>query len=92
MARFVRNLGAKKRGNEKIVENLGREELFQAEYLCMGSFQEGLHQQNDYQQLVRELRVYEDDGISRARGRLNRSDLPQETKNHILLPRYHKFT
>ena len=30
--------------------------------------------------------------ILRARGRLNRSDLPQETEDPILLPRYHEFT
>ena len=90
--RFVRNLSAKRRGSEKIVGNLGREELFHAESLWIRSVQESLKQQKNYQQLVRELRVYEDDGILRARGRLNRSDLPQETKNPILLSRYHKFT
>ena len=67
-----------------MTRNIGREELSYAESLWIRSVQEELKQQKNYQQLMRELRVYEDDGILRARERLNRSDLPQEKKSYLV--------
>ena len=54
--------------------------------------QSELRQQKTYGQLQRQLQIYENEGILRCKGRLAESDLPEEAKNPIVLPRDNRLT
>ncbi len=63
-----------------------------AELLWIKSAQTSLKGQTSFCLLEKELRLYEENGVFRAKGsRFSRSDLPDDTANLVLLPRNHGF-
>ena len=92
VVRFTRNVRAKQRGESRTIGAFGRNELLEAEALWIKFAQNDLRQQDNYRQVVNQLRLIEKNGILRCQGRLGQSDLDTETVTPILLPREHKLT
>ena len=92
VVRFTRNVRAKQRGESRTIGAFGRNELLEAEALWMEFAQNDLRQQDNYTQVVNQLRLIEKNGILRCQGRLGQSDLDTETVTPILLPREHQLT
>ena len=88
--RFVRNLSAKR--GERVSGMLQVSELIKAELSWVKVAQTKLRQQSNYQQLVRELKLVEINEILLCHGRLGSSDLSDEARNPIILPKEHGLT
>ena len=90
---FIRDLRFRIGGDRKVSSSgLGRGELLDAEKLWVKSAQIELRDQSNFQQLEKQLRLFEEEGILKCRGRLSESDLGEDTKYPIILPRDHRLT
>ena len=92
VCRFIRNLKAKRTGEEIIVEPLTVPEIMLAERFWIMEVQAELQNESKYNLLVQQLGIEENQGILRCRGRLENADLEMEGKFPIILPRKHRFT
>ena len=88
--RFVRNLSAKR--GERVTGMLQVSELSKAELSWVKVVQSKLRQQSNYQQLVRELKLVEINEILLCHRRLKNSDLSEEARKPIILPKEHGLT
>lgn len=94
VGRFIRNLRSMILGDDKRISSssLEREELLEAERLWIRAVQIELREQNNFQQLERQLQLFEEEGILKCRGRLSESDLVDEAKYPIILPKDNRLT
>ncbi|XP_048580427.1 uncharacterized protein LOC116614572 [Nematostella vectensis] len=92
VGRFVNNLRLGLKGETIVTGALTIDELTSAELLWVKAAQSELRSAKHYKDLVKDLGVQECDGVLRCAGRLGNSQLENDTKNPILLPRGHKFT
>ena len=90
--RFVKNAHSNQRQTVKTKGRLKREELFQAEGEWLKATQAELKGQENFQHLVSELGLVENNGILRCVGRLVNSDLEVDARRPIILPRDHAYT
>ena len=90
--RFIHNLRAKQKGVLRKNGELSRGEIIGAERVWILAAQAKLKNQDNYADLVKELRIVEYNGLLKCRGRLNNSDLSLEGKQPIILPRDHCLT
>ena len=90
--RFLFNLQAAKNGPERRVGELERSEMADAEREWIVRSQEELKKGRNYEDLARKLKLRDDNGILRCSGRLQNSDLEQETQYPVIIPRDHHFT
>ena len=95
--RFIRNAKNKAKTNQKVLKHVTAEEIDKAEMLWIKYLQRKHYltpngQLNEKQKQNQLNPSVYADGIIRLNGRLANSDLPQETKSPILLPREEHFT
>ena len=90
--RFIKNVKARKTGNEPKTGKQDAQEIFEAEKLWIKEAQEELQKQARYKNLVIQLGIFEDGKILRCKGRLGNSDLELESKYPIILPGEYRFT
>lgn len=93
VSRFVRNLRSRI-GDDRTSNSsgLGRDELLEAERLWIRAVQIELIEQNNFEQLESQLRLFEEGGVLKCRGRLSESDLVEDAKYPIILPRDKRLT
>ena len=90
--RFANNSRASRLGKMKVSGSLSVRELIDSEGILIVSAQNKLRKQPNFQQLVNGLGLKSEDGILRCQGRLLNSDLEDECRKPIILPREHQFT
>lgn len=87
--RLVFNLKA--RSDARKTDRLSKAEIWEAELIWIKAIQAEMKETSNYGNLVRELRLVENDGIIRCVGRLSNSDLEFEARQPILLPKASKL-
>ena len=93
ISRFIRYLRSRIGSDRRVSSSgLGRGELLDAEKLWIKAAQIELRDQSNFQQLEKQLRLFEKEGILKCRGRLSESDLVEDAKYLIILPRDHRLT
>ena len=92
VSRFVRNLKVSVEGAERQTERLSREELLKAERAWIKAAQAEMRKQENFQQLEKRFQLFEEDGVLKCKGRLAESDLAEETKYPIILPKDNRLT
>ena len=91
--RFISNLRKKIRHQDRMVGPLLFSEVRRAEFLWIKSAQRSLKNGPQPSKLKNQLDVFEaEDGLMRCGGRLDKSEVPYETKHPVLLPRDHELT
>ena len=90
--RFLRNLKAGKQGEDKQFGELSVHELVEAERVWIKEAQTKLKTDEKYAQFSVSLRLKEEEGILRCRGRLKNSDLEFDNRYPIILPKEHRLT
>ena len=90
--RFINNARPDQDQTFKRRGRLKREELVQAEGEWLKAAQADLRRQGNFQNLVSELGLIENDRILRCVGRLINSDLEVDVRRPIILPRDHAYT
>ena len=90
--RFIKNARPDQDQTVKRKGRLKREELVQAEGEWLKAAQADLRRQGNFQHLVSELGLVENDRILRCVGRLVNSDLEVDARRPIILPRDHAYT
>ena len=90
--RFIKNARPDQDQTVKRKGRLKREELVQAEGEWLKAAQADLRRQGNFQHLVSELGLVENDRILRCVGRLVNSDLEVDVRRPIILPRDHAYT
>ena len=92
--RCVQTLISKIRENQATptTGRLEREEIIRAEKLWIEASQKRLEGEENFKQLEIQLKLVEEDGILRCRGRFKESDLGVDAKYPILLPKEGKLT
>ena len=91
--RFVVNIRCSLRGEQTSKGPLSAEELDLAEKSWIKQAQACLTRLPKYEKMKRSLSLFEDgDNLIRCHGRIEKSNLPDETKFPVLLPSDHYFT
>ena len=90
--RFIKNARPDQDQTVKRKGRLKREELVQAEGEWLKAAQADLRRQGNFQHLVSELGLVENDRILRCVGKLVNSDLEVDVRRPIILPRDHAYT
>ena len=90
--RFIENLKKKKAGNDLNVGKVCVEELRSAEKDWVKDVQTKLQEKNDFDKTKVQLGIVTQNEIMVCKGRLEHSDLGEESKQPIILPRDHRFT
>jgi hypothetical protein len=68
------------------------EEIVEAKTALIVAIQAGIKIKGNYQQLVNELNIVEQNSILRCKGRLGNADLDFEAREPIILPKDHRLT
>ena len=85
ISRFIRYLRSRIGSDRRVSSSgLGRGELLDAEKLWIKAAQIELRDQSNFQQLEKQLRLFEEEGILKCRGRLSESDLVEDAKYPII--------
>ncbi|XP_046856548.1 uncharacterized protein LOC124449638 [Xenia sp. Carnegie-2017] len=94
VTRFVRNLIARIKGKHEDLTftELGSQEISKTKKLWLKSSQDRLKKEDKFKQLEVQLKVVEDEGLLKCQGRLAESDLEEQTKFPILLPKEGRLT
>ena len=92
MKRFIDNLKKKRVGIDITLEKVSVEELKSAEKDWIKDVQTTLHGKSDFEKSKVQLGIVMHNGVMIGTGRLEHSDLGEETKRPIILPRDHRFT
>ena len=92
--RFAQKLISKVRGSQAApkANSLERQELLEAEKVWIEATQEQLKGEENFRQLESQLKLVEEEGILRCRGRFTESDLDVDAKYPILLPKEGQLT
>ena len=90
--RFIDNLKKKRAGIDMTLEKVSVEELKGAEKDWIKDVQTTLHGKSDFEKSKVQLGIVMHNGVMICTGRLEHSDLGEETKRPIILPRDHRFT
>ena len=90
--RFINNARPDQDQTVKRRGRLKKEEFVQAEGELLKAAQADLRRQGNFQNLVSELGLIENDRILRCVGRLINSDLEVDVRRPIILPRDHAYT
>ena len=90
--RFLFNFVCTRRGVQGRAGMLQRREMYEAERIWIGTAQAELKGSKSYDDLVRQLKLENRDGILKCIGRLENSDLDLESQEPIILPRNHRMT
>ena len=85
-ASFLHNINNPARSDHCVVE------LVEAEGFWIKKAQTELKEQKNYEQLSNSLRLMEEEGILRCKGRLKNSDLELSARYPIILPKDHRLT
>ena len=85
--RFLYNLRSTTKGTERRKGMLSGSEIAQAERMWIMSSQDELKSSRHYRDLALKLKLVENDGLLRCKGRLECSDLEPESQQPIILPR-----
>ena len=90
--RFINNLRLSKEKGELILGDLTTEELRSAEVTWIKDAQDELMSRENFGKIRESLNVVKKDEILVCKGRLENSDLNEEAKFPIILPKNNKFT
>ena len=90
--RFKFNSQARVKNVDKRRGELSVEELVEAEGFWIKKAQTELKEQKNYEQLSNSLRLVEEEGVLRCKGRLKNSDLELSAGYPIILPKDHRLT
>ena len=90
--RFIENLKSKKLGNELKTGELDGDEIKNAENEWIREAQMTLQNQAAFEKTILQLGIILENGVLVCKGRLMNSDLEEQSKQPIILPRDHKFT
>jgi len=89
--RFIFNLKQRREGKERNTERLQVEEVIEAEKLWIQDAQITLRGEVGYEKIRDSLGIIEKKGILVCQGRLQHSDLHEDSKYPIILPKEHKL-
>ena len=90
--RYILNLKKKRAGDNLITGNVSVDELKNAEKNWVKDAQISLQNKNDFDKTKVQLGIVTRDEIMVCKGRLEHSDLGEESRQPIILPSDHRFT
>lgn len=90
--RFLHNLRSKGKGVERRKGALRRSEIAATEEMWIKGCQEELKNDKSYQDLTSKLKLEDQGGVLKCRGRLENSDLDMEAQQPIILAKDHRLT
>ena len=90
--RFLRNMKNKEEGKEIKVDELSGEEMREAEEMWIKDAQLTLQANSSFEKMRESLGIVKKDGLLVCKGRLEYSELEEEAKFPVILPRNHRFT